>query len=113
MAVPESAILLAGLFVAALPFFFEYRQIAIRSAYSNLLAFCFRRPRFLSRQFAWRHLSQTAPISTRFSRSDKFSHKPRPFASERCMYARAVEEGQPAVRMAELAEAGRPFWFCL
>ncbi len=113
MAVPESAILLAGLFVAALPFFFECRQIAIKSAYSNLLAFCFRRPRFLSRQFAWRHLSQTAPISTKFSRSDKISHKPRPFASERCMYARAVEEGQPAVRMAELAEAGRPFWFCL
>jgi len=44
---------------------------------------------------------------------DKPSQKRCRFSFERWLYAGAVQERQRSVRMAELAEAGRPFWFCL
>src|SRR5205085_12529069 len=59
------------------------------------------------------HSFPTRRSSDLNSYSDTFSDKLRHASSERCMYACAIQERQSAVRIGQLAEAGRPFWFCL
>jgi hypothetical protein len=52
MAVPKPVTLLAGLFVAALPFFYECRHIAIRSALFELIGFLFSAAAICLQNFA-------------------------------------------------------------
>ena len=82
----EPATLLAGLFVAVLPFFFECCQIAIRSALLELVGFLFSTAAMCGQNFA-------AAISTAACRAPTLPQKFRARTNFLTNFAASVSKG--------------------